>query len=109
MRRRRAVADPDELRVVGTAAARWIREKQHDTDPNRRRRRRRRRRARSLASGSEGLLRPPTVTGGYERAAAAANALTHARGRRILLQIYARCMCVCVRARACRRRAMCNR
>lgn len=40
MRRRRAVADPDELGVVGTAAARRIREKQHDTDPNRRRRRR---------------------------------------------------------------------
>jgi len=50
MRRRRAVADPDELRVVGTAAARRIREKQHDTDPNRRRRRRRRcHRRRALA------------------------------------------------------------
>jgi len=58
MRRRRAVADPDELCVVGTAAARWIREKQHDTDPNRRRRRRAL--ARSLPGVKVCCGRPPS-------------------------------------------------
>lgn len=91
MRRRRAVADPDELRVVGTAVARRIREKQHDTDPNRRYRRRRRRLA--LACSLPGVKvccgRPPSraVTSVRRRA----HLLTHTQNN-----ITNICMCVCV-------------
>lgn len=96
MRRRCAVADPDELRVVGTAAARRIREKQHDTDPNRRRRRRRCHRRRAFARFREWRSATAAHRHGRLRACGGGNerTYTHTRARGILLQTHA---CVCVR------------